>query len=106
MVVRVAVARGGAASAAKAIAALAGAGATGLLLEIGSDLDAAEARELVRAASAWRLRVEVPRRSGGGAVRQYREVAAELPSSVLWCRIAMRATRAGRRSAGPTSDAI
>jgi hypothetical protein len=34
-----------------------------------------------------------------GGLRQYREIPAELPASVLWCRIAMRADATARRLA-------
>jgi len=34
-----------------------------------------------------------------GGLRQYREIASELPASLLWCRIAMRADATARRLA-------
>ncbi len=82
-----------------AIAALArptGSPAPVLALSIRRTLTAAEASRLRVAAERSGFVIEIARSDRDAALAQYRSIEAELPPSVLWCRIAMAAARASR----------
>jgi hypothetical protein len=59
-------------------------------------LSADEASQLRVAAERSGLAIEIVRDVRDAALGQYRAIEAELPPSVLWCRIAMAAARASR----------
>lgn len=72
-------------------------------LTVAHDTDATHARDLLRAASAKRVPVELVPRDDAG---QYADIAAELPPSLVWCRLAMRAVESARRLAGGATDRV
>ena len=74
-------------------------GARGVVrLRVGRALRADEATALRDAAERTGWGVEVERSDRDASLRQYGAIGAELPPSVLWCRIAMTAARAARDS--------
>jgi len=67
-----------------------------LTLDLRRALAASEASELRTAAERSGFTIQVVRSDRDAALGQYRSIEAELPPSVLWCRIAMAAARASR----------
>jgi hypothetical protein len=67
-----------------------------LTLSLSRSLAADEASRLRAAAERSGFAIEIARSDRDAALGQYRSIEAELPPSVLWCRIAMAAARASR----------
>lgn len=85
------------------LAALADAKPRAVRLTVARGTDAANARELLRTASARRVPVELAPRDDAS---QYGAIGAEFPPSLIWCRLAMRAAESARRLAGGPTDRL
>ena len=70
-------------------------GVTDVVVDLGAGVDANLATRLAQAAKRNKLRLEVIS-EGDRVSAQYRMLEAQLPPSMLWVRLSIRASRAGR----------